>query len=123
MIASGGARCRKNSTGVSHGDTWTPRMARMVFKVVRNRCGAACLGVSCLMDREDVTERLQEIHCPALITHGTATSPSPLTKRRSWNVNWEARRHLLPLAWGHRRQHFAPKFGQRSITEFPLWSG
>jgi 3-oxoadipate enol-lactonase len=34
----------------------------------------------CLMDRDDITGRLGEIGCPALIVHGTADSAIPLAK-------------------------------------------
>jgi 3-oxoadipate enol-lactonase len=34
----------------------------------------------CLMDRDDITGRLAEITCPALIVHGTADAAIPLTR-------------------------------------------
>jgi pimeloyl-ACP methyl ester carboxylesterase len=34
----------------------------------------------CLMDRDDVTGRLAEISCPALILHGTADAAIPMAK-------------------------------------------
>ena len=34
----------------------------------------------CLMDRDDITGRLTEITCPALIVHGTADAAIPLTR-------------------------------------------
>lgn len=36
----------------------------------------------CLMDRDDITGRLGEIGCPALIVHGTADAAIPLAKAR-----------------------------------------
>jgi pimeloyl-ACP methyl ester carboxylesterase len=37
---------------------------------------------SCLMDREDVTDRLGEIKCPALVIHGTQDKSIALEKAR-----------------------------------------
>ena len=34
----------------------------------------------CLMDRDDITGRLSEIGCPALILHGTADAAIPMAK-------------------------------------------
>ena len=34
----------------------------------------------CLMDRDDITDRLGEIGCPALILHGTADAAIPIAK-------------------------------------------
>jgi 3-oxoadipate enol-lactonase len=34
----------------------------------------------CLMDRDDITDRLGEISCPALILHGTADAAIPMAK-------------------------------------------
>ena len=34
----------------------------------------------CLMDRDDITERLGEITCPALVVHGTADAAIPMAK-------------------------------------------
>jgi 3-oxoadipate enol-lactonase len=34
----------------------------------------------CLMDRDDITGRLAEIGCPALILHGTADAAIPMAK-------------------------------------------
>jgi len=34
----------------------------------------------CLMDRDDITGRLAEISCPALILHGTADAAIPMAK-------------------------------------------
>lgn len=38
------------------------------------------LAFRCLMDRDDITGRLGEISCPALILHGTADAAIPVTK-------------------------------------------
>ncbi len=38
------------------------------------------LAFRCLMDRDDVTGRLGEISCPALIVHGTADAAIPMAK-------------------------------------------
>jgi 3-oxoadipate enol-lactonase len=38
------------------------------------------LAFRCLMDRDDITGRLGEIGCPALIVHGSADAAIPLTK-------------------------------------------
>jgi 3-oxoadipate enol-lactonase len=37
-------------------------------------------GFRCLMDRDDITDRLGEIGCPALILHGTADAAIPVAK-------------------------------------------
>lgn len=38
--------------------------------------------VRCLLDRDDVTDRLPEIGCPALVVHGTADVAVPLDRAR-----------------------------------------
>jgi 3-oxoadipate enol-lactonase len=38
------------------------------------------LAFRCLMDRDDITDRLGEISCPALILHGTADAAIPMEK-------------------------------------------
>jgi 3-oxoadipate enol-lactonase len=38
------------------------------------------LAFRCLMDREDISERLGEISCPTLIVHGTADAAIPVVK-------------------------------------------
>jgi 3-oxoadipate enol-lactonase len=38
------------------------------------------LAFRCLMDRDDLTDRLGEISCPALIVHGTADAAIPVAK-------------------------------------------
>jgi pimeloyl-ACP methyl ester carboxylesterase len=38
------------------------------------------LAFRCLMDRDDITDRLGEIGCPALIVHGSADAAIPLAK-------------------------------------------
>jgi pimeloyl-ACP methyl ester carboxylesterase len=38
------------------------------------------LAFNCLMDRDDITGRLGEIGCPALIVHGTADAAIPMAK-------------------------------------------
>jgi 3-oxoadipate enol-lactonase len=38
------------------------------------------LAFRCLMDRDDVTDRLGEINCPALILHGTADAAIPMER-------------------------------------------
>jgi pimeloyl-ACP methyl ester carboxylesterase len=38
------------------------------------------LAFRCLMDRDDITDRLGEIGCPALILHGTADAAIPVAK-------------------------------------------
>jgi pimeloyl-ACP methyl ester carboxylesterase len=38
------------------------------------------LAFRCLMDRDDITDRLGEISCPALILHGTADAAIPMER-------------------------------------------
>ena len=38
------------------------------------------LAFRCLMDRDDITGRLGEISCPALVLHGTADAAIPMAR-------------------------------------------
>ncbi len=42
--------------------------------------GQATLAFRCLIDRDDITGRIGEIGCPALIVHGTADAAIPMAK-------------------------------------------
>ncbi len=46
------------------------------------------LSFRCLMDRDDITGRLGEISCPALIVHGTADPAITLAQAGNCAMDW-----------------------------------
>jgi 3-oxoadipate enol-lactonase len=55
---------------------------------------------SCLMDREDVTERLEEICCPALVIHGTNDQSIEFEKARIMERQLGGVATLVPIEGG-----------------------
>jgi 3-oxoadipate enol-lactonase len=54
----------------------------------------------CLMDRDDITGRLGEISCPALILHGTADAAIPMAKAEELRDGLGGPAELVPVEGG-----------------------
>ena len=54
----------------------------------------------CLMDRDDLTDRLGEISCPALIVHGTADAAIPMAKAEALRDGLGGPAELVPVEGG-----------------------
>jgi pimeloyl-ACP methyl ester carboxylesterase len=54
----------------------------------------------CLMDRDDITGRLAEISCPALILHGTADAAIPMAKAEIMRAGLAGPATLVPVEGG-----------------------
>ncbi|HUF34082.1 MAG TPA: alpha/beta hydrolase, partial [Acidimicrobiales bacterium] len=50
-----------------------------------------------LLDRDDITDRLDEITCPALIVHGTADTAIPIEKAELLRAGLADCRDLVPI--------------------------
>jgi pimeloyl-ACP methyl ester carboxylesterase len=55
------------------------------------------LAFRCLMDRDDITGRLGEITCPALVLHGTADAAIPLARAEALRDGLGGPARLLPV--------------------------
>jgi 3-oxoadipate enol-lactonase len=54
----------------------------------------------CLMDRDDITSRLDEISCPALILHGTADAAIPMEQAEIMRAGLAGPATLVPVEGG-----------------------
>ena len=54
----------------------------------------------CLFDREDITDRLGEITCPAIVFHGDADQAIPLTKAETLAERLSGCESLVVVAGG-----------------------
>jgi 3-oxoadipate enol-lactonase len=55
------------------------------------------LAFRCLMDRDDITGRLSEITCPALVLHGTSDAAIPMARAESLRDGLEGSAILVPI--------------------------
>jgi len=58
------------------------------------------LAFRCLMDRDDITSRLGEITCPALILHGTADAAIPMERAETMRAGLGGPVTLVPVEGG-----------------------
>ena len=58
------------------------------------------LAFRCLMDRDDITSRLDEITCPALILHGTADAAIPMERAEAMRAGLAGPVTLVPVEGG-----------------------
>jgi 3-oxoadipate enol-lactonase len=66
--------------GPGQWDGWYAKWAEQYAQWAPDDLGQLNWPFRCLMDRDDITGRLAEITCPALIVHGTADASIPLTR-------------------------------------------
>ena len=66
--------------GPGQWDGWYAKWAEQYAQWVPDDLGQLNWPFRCLMDRDDITGRLAEITCPALIVHGTADVSIPLAR-------------------------------------------
>jgi 3-oxoadipate enol-lactonase len=66
--------------GPGQWDEWYAKWNEQYAQWAPDDLGQLSWPFRCLMDRDDVTGRLGEISCPALIVHGTADTAIPVTR-------------------------------------------
>jgi 3-oxoadipate enol-lactonase len=59
------------------------------------------LAYRCLMDRDDITSRLGEITCPAIVIHGTADDAIPFAKAEQLRNSLSGDTPLVPVQGAH----------------------
>jgi len=66
---------------------WAPAVGQLVRQVAEqyaqwapDNLGQLTWPFRCLMDRDDITGRLGEVTCPALVVHGTEDAAIPLAR-------------------------------------------
>ncbi|MFM1790706.1 MAG: hypothetical protein RLZZ526_1033 [Actinomycetota bacterium] len=74
---------------------------------------------NCLMHRDDITDRLGEITCPALIVHGTADVAIPMEKAEVLRDRISGPTTLVPVEGGpHAANMTHPTETNRAIVQF-----
>jgi 3-oxoadipate enol-lactonase len=66
--------------GPGEWDGWYAKWAEQYAQWAPDNLGQLTWPFQCLMDRDDITARLGEIGCPALIIHGSADTAIPVAK-------------------------------------------
>jgi 3-oxoadipate enol-lactonase len=73
----------------------------------------------CLMDRDDITGRLAEISCPALILHGTADAAIPMAKAETLHDGLAGPAKLVAIDGGsHAANMSHPEPVNAALLEF-----
>jgi 3-oxoadipate enol-lactonase len=79
--------------GPGHWDDWFAKWAAA-------DTAQLTLAFQCLMDRDDITGRLAEIGCPALVVHGTDDAAIPLARAEALRDGLGGPATLLPVEGG-----------------------
>lgn len=66
--------------GPGQWDDWYAKWARLYAQWMPGHPGQLTWPFRCLMDRDDITGRLGEVSCPALIVHGSQDAAIPLAR-------------------------------------------
>ncbi|HEV2372769.1 MAG TPA: alpha/beta hydrolase [Streptosporangiaceae bacterium] len=66
--------------GPGQWDAWYDKWAEQYAKWAPGNLGQFTWPFRCLMDRDDITRRLREVTCPALIVHGSEDAAIPLER-------------------------------------------
>jgi 3-oxoadipate enol-lactonase len=66
--------------GPGQWDGWYAKWAEQYAQWAPDNLGQLTWPFRCLMDRDDITGRLAEISCPALVIHGSADAAIPMAK-------------------------------------------
>jgi pimeloyl-ACP methyl ester carboxylesterase len=66
--------------GPGQWDGWYAKWAGQYAQWAPGNLGQLTWPFRCLMDRDDITGRLGEVSCPALIVHGSADAAIPLAR-------------------------------------------
>jgi 3-oxoadipate enol-lactonase len=73
----------------------------------------------CLLDRDDITDRLGEINCPTLIVHGTADAAIPLAGAETLRAGLAGPVTLVTVDGGtHAANMSHPDVVNAAITDF-----
>jgi 3-oxoadipate enol-lactonase len=76
-------------------------------------------GFRCLMDRDDITGRLSEITCPALVIHGTADAAIPMEKAEIMTAGLAGPATLMAIDGGSHASNLShPDPVNAAILEF-----
>ncbi len=68
------------------------------------------LAFRCLMDRDDITARLGEITCPALVMHGTSDAAIPMARAETLRDGLGGKAALVPIdGAGHASNYTHPE--------------
>lgn len=77
------------------------------------------LAFRCLIDRDDITDRLGEISCPALILHGTADAAIPMDRAEAVQAGLAGPARLVPVEGGSHASNLShPDQVNTAIAEF-----
>jgi 3-oxoadipate enol-lactonase len=77
------------------------------------------LAFRCLLDRDDITDRLGEISCPALILHGTADAAIPMDRAEAVQAGLARPAKLVPVEGGSHASNLShPDQVNSAILEF-----
>jgi 3-oxoadipate enol-lactonase len=77
------------------------------------------LAFDCLMHRDDISDRLGEITCPALIIHGTDDVAIPMEKAEALRVGLGGTASLIPISGGpHAANMTHPEPVNAAILQF-----
>ncbi len=77
------------------------------------------LAFRCLMDRDDITGRLGDISCPALILHGTADAAIPMDRAQATASGLAGPVTLVPVEGGSHASNLShPDQVNRAMLEF-----
>jgi 3-oxoadipate enol-lactonase len=66
--------------GPGQWDSWYVKWAEQYAQWAPDRLAQLTWPFRCLMDRDDITDRLSEISCPALVVHGSHDAAIPLAR-------------------------------------------
>ena len=77
---SGAGDRRRHHPGPGQWDGWYAKWAGQYAQWVPANLGQLTWPFRCLMDRDDITGRLGDIGCPALIVHGGEDAAIPLAR-------------------------------------------
>jgi 3-oxoadipate enol-lactonase len=78
----------------------TAERASWLAKWAGHDTGQFLLAFRCLMDRDDITGRLAEIVCPALVVHGTADAAIPMARAEALRDGLGGPAELVPIEGG-----------------------
>jgi 3-oxoadipate enol-lactonase len=74
--------------------------ASWLAKWAAHDTGQFWLAFRCLIDRDDLTSRLAEISCPALVVHGTADAAIPMARAEALRDGLGGPADLVPIEGG-----------------------
>ena len=105
-------------------DSWYAKWAEQYAQWAPDNLGQLAWPFRCLMDRDDITGRLGEVTCPALIVHGAEDAAIPLARAEEMRGGLARPDHVHRDRRGPARvQRHPPRRGQRRRRELPAQPG